>query len=58
MVAAAREAQAEDIVQRRDRPLAMPAWQGEPRVSTHVLDLNAYLAACADGGQGTGRPPM
>ncbi len=56
--AAAREAQIEDILQRRDRPLAMPAWQGEPRVNSHILDLYAYLAARADGRQGTGRPPM
>lgn len=56
--AAARDAQIEDILQRRDRPLTMPAWQGEPRVNAHILDLYAYLAARADGRQGAGRPPM
>jgi mono/diheme cytochrome c family protein len=56
--AAARDARIEDILQRRERPLAMPAWQGEPRVDAHILDLYAYLAARADGRQGTGRPPM
>ena len=54
--AAAREAQIEDIVQRRERPLAMPAWQGEPRVDAHILDLYAYLAARAEGRIGTGPP--
>jgi hypothetical protein len=54
--AAAREARVNDVLQRRDRPLTMPAWQGEPRVNAHILDLYAYLAARAEGRQGTGRP--
>ena len=27
----------------------MPAWQGEPQVTAHVMDLHAYLSARADG---------
>lgn len=56
--AAARDARIDDILQRRERPLSMPEWQGEPRVNAHILDLYAYLSARADGRQGTGRPPM
>ena len=36
--------------------LTMPAWQGEPVVTAHVMDLYAYLSARADGRQGPGRP--
>lgn len=53
---ALRDARIDEILQRRDRPLPMPAWQGEPRVSAHILDLYAYLAARAEGRQGPGRP--
>lgn len=50
------EAQVEVVMQRQDAPLAMPAWQDEPRVNAHILDLYAYLSARADGRQGTQRP--
>jgi mono/diheme cytochrome c family protein len=53
---AARDARIDDILQRRERPQQMPAWQGEPRVNAHILDLYAYLAARAEGRQGPGRP--
>lgn len=53
---AAREAMIEEIVQRKAGMLTMPAWQGEPRVNAHIVDLYAYLAARADGTLGTGRP--
>ncbi len=53
---AAREALIEEIVQRKAGLLTMPAWQGEPRVSAHIVDLYAYLSARADGTLGTGRP--
>ena len=53
---AAREALVEDILERREGALAMPAWQGEPRVSAHIVDLYAYLSARAEGTQGPGRP--
>lgn len=52
----AREALTERIVQRNDAALAMPAWQGEPTVSAHIVDLYAYLSARAEGSQGPGRP--
>jgi hypothetical protein len=54
---AAREALIDEILQRREEALAMPAWQGEPRVSAHIVDLYAYLSARADGTQGPDRPP-
>jgi cytochrome c5 len=53
---AAGEAQVEVIMQRKDAPLSMPAWQSEPRVNAHILDLHAYLSARAQGRQGTERP--
>lgn len=43
-------------VQRKDYVLTMPAWQGEPSVNAHVIDLYAYLAARSQGTQGPGRP--
>ena len=52
----AREAAVDDIVQRRAGQLAMPAWQGEPRVTAHIADLHAYLSARAEGTLGSGRP--
>jgi len=52
----AREALIDDIVQRKATTLPMPAWEGEPRVNAHIVDLYAYLAARADGTQGPGRP--
>lgn len=54
---AAFEAMIEAIVQRREGALTMPAWQGEPMVSAHIVDLYAYLSARAAGTQGPGRPP-
>jgi mono/diheme cytochrome c family protein len=53
---AAREALIDEIMKRGEGALAMPAWQGEPRVSAHIADLYAYLSARADGTQGPGRP--
>lgn len=53
---AAREALIEQIVQRQSTALTMPAWQGEPRVNAHIVDLYAYLSARAQGVQGPGRP--
>jgi mono/diheme cytochrome c family protein len=51
-----REAMTEQLLQGRRALLTMPAWQGEPRVDTHNMDLYAYLAARAEGRLGTGRP--
>lgn len=53
---AEREAYIDDLVQRRKGAIVMPAWQGEPRVTAHVIDVYAYLAARAEGAQGPGRP--
>ncbi len=53
---AARAAQVESVLQGREGKLQMPAWQGEPRVNAHIVDLYAYLSARADGRQGAGRP--
>ncbi len=54
--AGSRDAQVEAVLQRQQGALRMPAWQGEPVVTAHISDLYAYLAARADGSQGTGRP--
>ncbi len=51
-----RESWLEQAVQRREATLAMPAWQDEPAVNAHIMDLYAYLSARADGRQGPGRP--
>ncbi len=53
---AAREALVEQVVQRKAYMLTMPAWQGEPRVNAHIVDLYAYLSARAQGTQGPARP--
>jgi len=53
---AALDALVEDILQRKEGALVMPAWQDEPGVSAHILDLYAYLAARAEGTQGPGMP--
>jgi len=52
-----REAYIDDLVLRRKGALTMPAWQDEPRVTAHIIDVYAYLSARADGTQGPGRPP-
>ena len=54
---AARAALIEDILQRKENyMLTMPAWDGEPVVSVHIVDLYAYLSARAQNTQGPGRP--
>lgn len=53
---AAQEALVADVLQRRQGQITMPDWQGEPRVTAHIVDLHAYLSARADGTQGPGRP--
>jgi cytochrome c2 len=53
---AAKEALVEDLLQRKQYMLTMPAWQGEPRVNAHIVDIYAFLSARADGTQGPGRP--
>lgn len=46
----------EEILQRKEGALTMPAWQGEPLVTAHIVDLFAYFSARAQGTQGPGRP--
>ena len=46
----------ESIVQRKEGALTMRAWEGEPSVNAHIVDLYAYLSARAEGTQGPGRP--
>lgn len=53
---AALDALIEQILQRNEGALTMPAWQGEPQVNAHIADLYAYLAARAEGTQGPERP--
>lgn len=53
---AVREVLVEEILQRRQGALRMPAWREEPSVNAHIADLYAYLSARAEGSQGPGRP--
>jgi hypothetical protein len=46
----------DDILNRKEPPIAMPAWQGEPTVNAHILDLYAYLTARAEGKFSTESP--
>ena len=43
--------------QERGQPL-MPAWDGDPDVIPHVLDIYAYLNARAYGDLGPGKPRL
>ena len=56
---AALDALIEEVL-RRERGtralIAMPAWDDDPQVNPHVLDLYAYLSARADGKLGPSRP--
>jgi mono/diheme cytochrome c family protein len=53
---AARDALIDALMRREAGAQAMPAWEGEPRVQAHIVDLHAYLVARSDGRQGPGRP--
>lgn len=53
---AGHEALVGDTLQGKGVVISMPAWQGEPRVTAHIMDLYAYLSARANGSQGPGRP--
>ena len=50
------DAVVDDVMERRQVALNMPAWDGEPRVTAHITDLYAYLWARAQGMQGPERP--
>ncbi len=58
---AVRQALIEEAM-RRERGMAaqilMPAWDTDPKVKPHVLDLFAYLSARADGKVGPGKPVL
>ncbi len=46
-----------DLVRKHEQGrLIMPAWEDDPNVKPHLLDLYAYLKARADGALGPGRP--
>lgn len=53
----ARETLVDEVLERQRGTLSMPAWQQEPVVNAHVMDLYAYLAARSEGKVGPGRPP-
>ncbi len=53
---AARAALIDSVMLRKEGAVAMPQWQGEPRVNAHIADLYAYLSARSNGTQGPGRP--
>ncbi|MFO6420714.1 cytochrome c [Hylemonella sp. W303a] len=51
-----RDGQVDSVMTRQGQLLTMPAWQDEPRVNAHILDLYAYLSARSQGRLGTGKP--
>jgi hypothetical protein len=53
---AEREALIDEIMRRQRGEVIMPAWQDEPMVNAHILDLYAYLQARSEGTQGPNRP--
>ncbi len=56
-----REAVIEEVMrkQRGEKgSVSMPAWESNPAVKPHVLDLYAYLTARADGKLGPGKPKV
>ena len=52
-----RETLVDDVVERRRGTLSMPAWQDEPVVMAHVMDLYAYLSARSEGWLAPGAQP-
>jgi mono/diheme cytochrome c family protein len=46
----------DEIMRRSEAPVEMPAWQSEPAVNAHILDLYAYLSARSEGKLGAERP--
>jgi hypothetical protein len=53
---AVREAMLEEVLRRDRGELVMPAWERDPAVRPHLMDLYAYLKARADGALGPGEP--
>jgi mono/diheme cytochrome c family protein len=52
------DTQIEKLMRREEPALQMPAWQGNPSVNAHIVDLYVYLTARAEGAQGVGRPQL
>lgn len=44
------------VLRRESGDVSMPAWERDPNVKPHVLDMSAYLRARADGVLAPGRP--
>ena len=58
---AVREAMVAEVMRRERGPrgqVSMPAWETDPKVNPHVLDLFAYLSARSDGKLGPGMPQL
>jgi len=53
---APRETLVDEVLERRAGALSMPAWQGDPVVQAHVMDLYAYLSARSEGRLGSEAP--
>lgn len=53
---AAREALVQDVLRRQESPTSMPAWEGQPEVQAHILDLYTYLQGRASGSVPDGTP--
>lgn len=53
-----REEFLQQVLRRQRGDLLMPAWDADPNVKPHVLDIYAYLRARADGALAPGRPKV
>jgi cytochrome c2 len=53
-----REEFLQQVMRRESGDILMPAWERDPNVKPHVLDIYAYLRARADGALAPGRPKM
>ncbi len=51
-----REEFLQQVLRRERGELQMPAWEKDPNIKPHVLDIYAYLRARADGALAPGRP--
>ena len=51
-----REEILKQVMRRESGDVLMPAWEQDPNVKPHVLDIYAYLRARADGALAPGRP--
>jgi cytochrome c2 len=51
-----REEFLQQVLRRQRGELLMPAWESDPNVNPHILDIYAYLRARADGALAPGRP--